>query len=63
MTEANGDLQDALDDLEAAYAEMILKLRERYLDADHPLAQPLDALLVCVGRVLECYGPAEPRIE
>jgi hypothetical protein len=53
MTGPNGDLPDALDELEAAYAEMILKLRERDLDTDHPLAAPLDTLLVCVGRVLE----------
>jgi hypothetical protein len=53
MIEPNGDLQDALDDLEAAYAEMVLKLRERYLDTEHPLTEPLDALLVCVGRLLE----------
>jgi hypothetical protein len=63
MTEPNGDLQDALDELDAAYGEMILKLRDHGLDVDHPLAEPLDTLLLCVGRLLECYGPAEPHIE
>jgi hypothetical protein len=63
MTEPNGELQDALDALDAAYEEMILKLRDHNLGADHPLAEPLDTVLLCVGRVLECYGPAEPRIE
>jgi hypothetical protein len=55
MTEPDGDLPDALDELEAAYAEVMLKLRERYLDSDHPLAEPLDTLPVCVGRVLEFF--------
>jgi hypothetical protein len=55
MTEPNGDLQDALDALDAAYGEMILKLRDHDLDVEHPLAEPLDTLLVCVGRVLKFF--------
>ena len=57
MTEPNGDLQDVLDELDAAYEEMILKLRDHGPDVDHPLAEPLDTLLVCVGRVLKFFGP------
>jgi hypothetical protein len=57
MTEPNGDLQDALDALDAAYEEMILKLQDHYLDTDHPLTEPLDTLLVCVGRLLKYFGP------
>jgi hypothetical protein len=34
MTEPDGDLQDALDALDAAYGEMILKLRDHDLDVD-----------------------------
>jgi hypothetical protein len=55
MIEPNGDLQDALDALDAAYEEMILKLRDHGLDVDHPLAEPLDSLIICVGRVLEIF--------
>ncbi len=46
-----------LDELDAAYEEMILKLRDHGPDVDHPLAEPLDTLLVCVGRVLKFFGP------
>jgi transcriptional regulator with XRE-family HTH domain len=40
-------LAKALDALDAAHEEQILKLRDHNLGADHPLAEPLDTVLLC----------------
>jgi hypothetical protein len=57
MIEPDAELRDALDRLDAAYEQMILKLRDHHLGADHPITGPLDSLLISVGRVLEYFGP------
>jgi hypothetical protein len=57
MTEPDAELRDALDRLDAAYEQLILKLKDHHLGSDHALTEPLDSLLICVGRVLEYFGP------
>jgi hypothetical protein len=57
MIEPDADLRDALDRLDAAYEQMILTLQDHHPGADHPITQPLDSLLISVGRLLEYFGP------